>query len=210
MHRPQVWPARVFAFATTLFAVVTFLIFVVTPSGADAFYCGRKIVSVGDLKYEVRAKCGEPSWKEYRHEEIVESPDSPVQRSLFVDIEEWTYNFGPQRLLRVLTFRDNRLERIDTGGYGFPLERSLPAACSDGSLFSIGDSQYETFKKCGRPDSRQRHDEEVRKQSRDGLEHRITVILDEWIYNFGPDRLLHVLHFRDGKLVEIETRGYGY
>jgi len=210
MYDPRAWAVRAFTFAMPFFAAVNFLIFVLAPAAADAFYCGPKIVSIGDLKYEVRAKCGEPAWKDYRHEEIVESPDSPVEISRFVDIEDWTYNFGPQKLLRILTFRDNRLERIDTGGYGFPVEKPLSASCRDGSSFSIGDSQYETFRKCGGPDSRQRHEEEVRRQSRDGIEHRITVILDEWIYNFGPDRLLHVLHFRDGKLVEIETRGYGY
>jgi hypothetical protein len=31
-----------------------------------------------------------------------------------------------------------------------------------------------------------------------------------WTYNFGPHRLMHHLHFRDGKLYKIEVDGYGY
>lgn len=210
MFNSQPRSLSVIATVRCFFAAVVFLFFAYVPSGASAFYCDRKIVSVGDLKYEVSAKCGEPDWRNYRHEEIVEFSDDPIQRSRFVDIEQWTYNFGPQRLLRILTFRDNRLERIDTAGYGFSLKGNLAAACSDGSRFLVGDTQYETFRKCGEPASRQRHEEEIRKQSRDGIEHRIIVSLDEWIYDFGPHRLLHVLHFRDGILVKVETRGYGY
>jgi hypothetical protein len=31
-----------------------------------------------------------------------------------------------------------------------------------------------------------------------------------WTYNFGPSRLVYRLTFRDGKLVHIETGGYGH
>jgi Protein of unknown function (DUF2845) len=31
-----------------------------------------------------------------------------------------------------------------------------------------------------------------------------------WIYNFGSSRLIYFLTFRDGKLVHIETGGYGH
>ena len=31
-----------------------------------------------------------------------------------------------------------------------------------------------------------------------------------WTYNFGPSRLVYRLTFRDGKLVHIETSGYGH
>ena len=31
-----------------------------------------------------------------------------------------------------------------------------------------------------------------------------------WTYNFGSSRLIYVLTFREGKLVHIETGGYGH
>lgn len=33
---------------------------------------------------------------------------------------------------------------------------------------------------------------------------------EEWYYNFGPNQLLRVLRFRHGKLVDVDSDGYGY
>ncbi|HEY6012184.1 MAG TPA: DUF2845 domain-containing protein [Nitrospirota bacterium] len=33
-------------------------------------------------------------------------------------IEEWTYDFGPNRFMRIITFRNNTVSDIRTGGYG--------------------------------------------------------------------------------------------
>ncbi len=42
---------------------------------------------------------------------------------MFVTIEEWTYNLGPNRFLRILTFRNGVLANIKTGGYGYDTQR---------------------------------------------------------------------------------------
>lgn len=33
---------------------------------------------------------------------------------------------------------------------------------------------------------------------------------EQWVYNFGPRQLLQVLSFRNGRLIEIESDGYGF
>ena len=38
----------------------------------------------------------------------------------------------------------------------------------------------------------------------------IPITVEEWIYNFGPRRLMQKLKFENGKLVHIDSLGYGY
>jgi hypothetical protein len=52
------------------------------------------------------------------------APQSPawcttqVEDSIDVPVEEWTYDFGPQRFIQFLTFEDGRLVRVQSGDYG--------------------------------------------------------------------------------------------
>ena len=59
---------------------------------------------------------------------------------------------------------------------------------------------------CGEPDARERWPVHA---YRDGL-HHVADDAEQWTYNFGSSRLLHVLQFRRGRLVAIETDGYGF
>ncbi|WP_348946394.1 DUF2845 domain-containing protein [Chitinibacter sp. FCG-7] len=34
--------------------------------------------------------------------------------------------------------------------------------------------------------------------------------VSEWLYNFGPDRLMLQLRFLDGQLQDVKTLGYGH
>ena len=38
----------------------------------------------------------------------------------------------------------------------------------------------------------------------------VEIPVDVWIYNLGPRKLMRRLRFEDGRLVSIETLGYGY
>ncbi len=80
--------------------------------------CSEQIVSIGDSMTDVLAKCGEPSLKDSHGEEIREKLDG-TERKVFVTVEEWTYNLGPTRFVRVLTFRNSKLVDIRTGNYGY-------------------------------------------------------------------------------------------
>lgn len=43
-----------------------------------------------------------------------------------------------------------------------------------------------------------------------GLETTVGILVEKWTYNFGPFKLMRVLHFENGYLAEVETLGYGY
>lgn len=38
----------------------------------------------------------------------------------------------------------------------------------------------------------------------------VEVKVEEWIYNFGPNRLMQLVRFEDGLVAEIDRLGYGY
>jgi hypothetical protein len=38
----------------------------------------------------------------------------------------------------------------------------------------------------------------------------IEVPVETWLYNLGPYKLLRRVRFEDGRVVQIETLGYGY
>lgn len=93
---------------------------------AAAFNCGQKLVHEGDSRYDVRSRCGEPADIEvgtilrqpiiwYYGRPVLAAPGSLVE----VPVEIWTYNFGPNKLMRRLRFVDGVLENIDTLGYGY-------------------------------------------------------------------------------------------
>jgi hypothetical protein len=40
-------------------------------------------------------------------------------------------------------------------------------------------------------------------------EHVVYKTIDEWTYNFGPHRLMQVVVFENGVLVDVKSAGYG-
>ncbi len=90
------------------------------PAGTEPVQrdCSEQIVSVGDSKFDVLARCGEPTAKDTHVEEVRGTPDDP-NRKVYVTVEEWTYNLGPTRLMRILTFRNSKLSDIRSAGYGY-------------------------------------------------------------------------------------------
>lgn len=101
-----------------LFAALSF-------TDAWAFRCGSRIVDTGISKPKVRAMCGEPSNIETRSitqvEKCCTSEGGYYTDTLQepVDIEEWTYNFGPHRLMLLLHFKNGSLKTIESLGYGY-------------------------------------------------------------------------------------------
>ena len=93
--------------------------FLLTTSGyAYATRCEGGIVSVGDTKYEVLSKCGEPSFTDERQVERIEKTGANELIRWTVHIEEWTYDFGPRRFIRRIIFEDGRVVRVENGDYG--------------------------------------------------------------------------------------------
>lgn len=102
------------------------------PAAADGMRCGNRLISTGDSTYDVRTRCGEPQDARRRTETRTERRrvrvacgreggaqcDRVQEVSADVVVDEWTYDFGPQRFVHYLTFLDGRLARVDTGSYG--------------------------------------------------------------------------------------------
>lgn len=92
---------------------------------ADAFRCGTRLVVEGTTRGEVLARCGEPSDVErssvlrrptvWRHGRPYFLSDDVVE----VPVELWTYNLGPNKLMRRLRLEDGAVVEIETLGYGY-------------------------------------------------------------------------------------------
>lgn len=103
--------------------------------GADAqgFRCETRLVTEGDSSMEVRSHCGDPDEARQRVESRVISRyvNTPcmkrhgpgvctvmVQDIISVLVDEWTYDFGPQRFIQFLTFEQGKLVSVESGDYG--------------------------------------------------------------------------------------------
>lgn len=91
--------------------------------------CKTRLISPGAAAYEVRSVCGTPDDTQTRTESrtvrrAVTVPcasgycSAMVDETITVNVEEWTYDFGPQRFLQFLTFESGKLIHVRSGGYG--------------------------------------------------------------------------------------------
>jgi Protein of unknown function (DUF2845) len=78
-----------------------------------ALRCGNKLVNIGDRKYDVIYKCGEPTYTDYYDQVTAYYPYYTEQ------VDVWTYNFGNTRFMQELIFRNGILHRINILGYGY-------------------------------------------------------------------------------------------
>jgi hypothetical protein len=107
-------------------------LFTLSDVRADSMRCESKFVATGDSLYDVESRCGAPNDRQRRVETRTERAwlalPCPVQgqvgcgqmveRTIEVTIDEWTYDFGPDRLIQRLTFQQGRLATVVSGSYG--------------------------------------------------------------------------------------------
>jgi hypothetical protein len=108
---------------TTFF--VLFGLLAAAPSFA-AFRCGAKLVSEGDLRSEVAAKCGEPddviNQSSVMRRPVIWTGGRPYfigEDYIEIPVENWIYNLGPNKLMRKLRFEGGVLTEIETLGHGY-------------------------------------------------------------------------------------------
>jgi hypothetical protein len=127
--------------------LILFAHMVYTPALADGMRCGTKLVVTGDTKLEVLSKCGEPDFKEtiklLKQSKSVNLSDNSSQSGVNLNsrhssassssgqsgitlgtetieaIEQWSYNQGPTKFIKLLTFRGGRLESVEEAERGF-------------------------------------------------------------------------------------------
>lgn len=107
-------------------------LFTLSEAQADSMRCGSKLVASGDSMYLVESKCGAPVDKQHRTEMRTENiwvaapcrvPGQSncgqmLQRTVEVAIDEWIFDFGPQRFTQRVTFEQGRLVAVVAGDYG--------------------------------------------------------------------------------------------
>ncbi len=77
--------------------------------------------------------------------------------------------------------------------------------CPNGEIVSTGDRQSIVAMKCDPPTYKS-----ARTESEAGYRGAtILVSVEEWTYNEGPHRLVHILTFRNGLLDSVQTAGFG-
>ncbi len=84
----------------------------------DSFSCAGGIVSIGDRSFDVLAKCGQPDFRDSHQEEVVQQFDD-TRKKVFINVEEWTYNLGPNQFTRIVVLKNGRIAEIKTGSYGY-------------------------------------------------------------------------------------------
>lgn len=173
----------------------------------QAMKCGNRLVSIGDTKAEVVAKCGEPFFADLVATEITSLEGSSGQGSVEVAVEQWTYDPGPKRFMQLLTFRAGVLEKIESGN------RVPVSDTPEASRFSAdtGDSQAEILRKNGEPLLVETIAFEITgakgQENPNGVQgsSQREEKVERWTYSLGPGSFLRLLTFKGGRLVSVET-----
>lgn len=97
------------------------ILFAAMPAFGDNFRCPNgAIVSTGDSISTVAAKCDPPAGVFKREEpvetEISRTDGKSVNKTVYIEVQEWTYNQG-STLLHTLFFRNGILSEVRTGGF---------------------------------------------------------------------------------------------
>lgn len=107
---------RLYARATWLAVLLSF------GMPAYAFRCGTRAITRGDHATKLLQFCGQPDSVDTRFAE--RSVTTRFGRVIpgyreEVKIEEWVYNLGPNKLLRIVRLENDIVADIDTRGYGY-------------------------------------------------------------------------------------------
>jgi len=212
---PSVRPPCLALVATALLAA--------TVARADSIRCEGGIVSAGDSKLDLLGKCGQPALREDVGEALARTRvDGPTRtsRSTASAVERWTYNFGPRQFVQVVTLEAGTVTRVERGSYGYDLGQARAApptirrATCNHLGFHEGDTAFELLARCGEPAALDLKVVSVRQATGTGpgqvvVEERTSTV-ELWTYDFGPSTLVRRLTLADGKVVKVETGGYGY
>jgi hypothetical protein len=85
--------------------------------------CDASALREGLSRLDVLARCGEPTLAE-RRDDLVRltgetASGTVVTQETPVVVEVWTYDFGPQSLVRLVHLEDGVVRHVATGGYGY-------------------------------------------------------------------------------------------
>lgn len=174
--------------------------------------CGARIVDQEDLAAELLAACGKPS---FRDRLLAQAPNG----AYVADTEIWTYDFGPQQLLRLVTLRNGQISTIDTDGYGFAA--NAQPRCEPRRLVE-GLSKYRLVALCGEPVTQRSENalkplyerSEIYRGNGDAYAYRnqyvTPVYREEWVYNFGSRSPMRRVVLENGRVTHVESIDHGF
>ncbi|MEO6688748.1 MAG: DUF2845 domain-containing protein [Dokdonella sp.] len=174
------------------------LVLLLASPYAFAMRCGSRLASEGDQDFQVRDRCGDPFWTDrYTNVEII-GAHGPVEEQREVQFDIWYYNFGPRQLMRKLVFRDGRLLREDTLGYGV---NEIGDDCNR----ILGDlSAGELVARCGEPMSRRSQTDTLVRRPARGIEQWSDRRREDWIYDIGDREYVRIVRLVDGRVTGVE------
>jgi len=94
--------------------VAAILAFIPALALGQSMRCGSKLITEGVSQAKVAALCGQPV-------QVVHPPayDGAVPGASDVEEEIWIYNFGPNKLMQRIRFRNGIVATIGSVGYGY-------------------------------------------------------------------------------------------
>lgn len=182
----------------------------IPAQATDSMRCGSRIISVEARAADILAACGAPHYRDVFSYGVRGLPNE------IAGSEQWTYNFGSNKLLHVLKLRDGRLIDIETDGYGFPRGqlRCGPSTIVDGL------SKYRLLESCGEPLTRReigfisalkpRQLQRYGGFSTSRGHYAVEVFREEWVYNFGSRHFLKVVILEDGAVADVRNGDRGF
>jgi hypothetical protein len=132
-------------------------------------------------------------------------------------VEEWSYDFGPRRFVMHVRLARGKVVAIERGSYGYGPER-LAAAQDDGgrarcdaSALRVGDAKLDLLAKCGPPALQERTGVRPPTLVTSVTRHALAAVeVEVWTYDFGPQSFVQLVTLENGRVVKVESGGYGY
>jgi hypothetical protein len=174
-------------------------------ASAQTLSCDDGIVEMSDSKYLVRSKCGEPTFTDVTRVTRVSEQDEALLEE-FVDVEDWLYDFGSNRLVVVLTFEKDRLIGMRSFGYG----RDPDGRPAFDKVVATGEPTVRVLFLFGPPSYKEERVETSVVSRKGGMTIPKQVSVETWTYNLGPNRFMRIYHFVDGRLARIEQGPRGF
>jgi hypothetical protein len=105
-----------------LWSLLFFLLILFTISAgtvsAYAMHCAGGVITTGDRSSDVLAKCGQPNFRESHQEEVSMRANASMKEKQFITVDEWTYDFGSDRLIQIITIKNGIVTNIQETHYG--------------------------------------------------------------------------------------------
>jgi hypothetical protein len=87
--------------------------------GTGRARCESAAIRVGDRKLDLLAKCGRPASREVHERRSAAPPFGAIlPPGPTLDVETWTYDFGPQQFRSIVTLENGAVVRIERGPHG--------------------------------------------------------------------------------------------